>query len=156
MMRFVGRVTISRTDIQTVASPTAISNIQHCFFAGVQFHLPKKERRLLESDYVELCPKTFCQCIQGFCSATPNYQLLANSICKDKEEFCCQSMKLNRIHRIYNHTLQQKVSASTDFIRFKSAFKYMKELPPETMVRRLAMQLSNQEYLTHVIIHIQQ
>ncbi len=40
-------------------------------------------------------------------------------------------MKLNRIHRTYNHTLQQKVSATTDYIQFEALFKYMKELPRE-------------------------
>jgi hypothetical protein len=38
-------------------------------------------------------------------------------------------MKLKRIHRTCNHTLQQKVSATTGYIRFKAPFKYMKELP---------------------------
>jgi hypothetical protein len=97
----------------------------------VQFHLPKKESRLLESDNGELCPKTFQQYIQGFRSASPYYQFLTNSIYKDKKDFCCQSMKLNRNHRTYNHTLKQKVSATTDLIWFEAPFKYMKEFPHE-------------------------
>jgi hypothetical protein len=118
-----------RTVIQTVQSPTAFKKVEHCSFAGVPFHLPKKESRLLESDYVELCPKTFQQCIQGFHSPSPDYQFFANSIYKGKEDFCRQSMKLNRIHRTYNHTLQQKLSATTDFIWFEALFKYIKESP---------------------------
>ncbi len=76
-----------RTDIQTVQLPTAFSDIEHHFFAEVQFHLPKKESRLLESDYVELCPKLFQQCIQGFHSVSADYQFMANPSTKTRKTF---------------------------------------------------------------------
>ncbi len=80
---FVGRVSIRKINIQTVASLTSNSHID---FSGVQFNLPKKEYRLLKSGNVDLCPKIFLQFIQCFCRAL-DYQLSANSIYKDKEDF---------------------------------------------------------------------
>jgi hypothetical protein len=66
--------------------PAGLLDIIQSYF---EFHLQKKESILLESDYVELCPKTFQQCIQGFrfCTSWPDYQFLANSIYKDKKDF---------------------------------------------------------------------
>jgi hypothetical protein len=58
-------------------------------------------------------------------------------IYKDKEECCCQSMKLNRIHMTYNHTLQQKLSAMTGYIGFEAPFKYMKEFPHEEYGKKI-------------------
>jgi hypothetical protein len=41
-------------------------------------------------------------------------------------------MKLDRIMKTYNHTLQQKLSLlTTNYIQFKRPFKYMKECTPK-------------------------
>ncbi len=74
----------------------------------------------------------FHQCINGFRCAPPDNQFSANSIYVDKDECSCQNMKLDRIMKTYNHTLQQKLSSlTTNYIQFKRPFKYMKECPPK-------------------------
>jgi hypothetical protein len=112
-LRFFGRVLIHVTKVICVSSPTVSSHIEDCFFPGVRFHLPSKNHVLLDSNFIELCSETFCQCMNGFCSGPPDFLLSAHSIYIDKEHCSCQNMKLNTVMITYNHTLQQKLSSST-------------------------------------------
>jgi hypothetical protein len=105
-LKFVGRVTISNSDIVRVSSPTSSSKIEDCFFRGVQFYLPKNDHIVLDTDYIQICPEMFHQCIYGFRCAPPDYQFSASSIYINKDECSCQNMKLDRIMKTYNHTLQ--------------------------------------------------
>ncbi len=131
-LKFVGRVAISNSDIVRVSSPTSSSQIEDSFSRGVQLYLPKNDHIVLDTDYVQLCPEMFHQCINGFRCAPPNYQFSANSIYVNRDECSCRNMKLDRIMKTYNHTLQQKLSSlTTNYIQFERPFKYMKECPPK-------------------------
>lgn len=126
-LQFVGRLSIPTIDMYGVSLPCN-SAIEHQFFEGVRFYHPKKECRLLKSDYVKLCPDTFHQCIQGF-RKTADYLLSANSIYMDKGKCCCRFITLNRVRSMYNNTLSRKLSLSAGFIRIEAPFKYIKENP---------------------------
>ncbi len=61
-LKFVGRVTISNSDIvRVLSSPTSSSQIEDRFFRSVQFYLPNNDHIVLDTDYVQLCPETFHQ-----------------------------------------------------------------------------------------------
>ena len=132
-LRFVGQVKMRRSDVEVLleSPPIFKSKIEHRFFSQVIFHLPKKDSILLSSDYVQLSKETFDRCTGGFRNKEPDYQQSSRSIYRDEDGFQCHNMTLNRIHKMFDVTLHQKLAKSNGFIRFEDRFKYLKHSPPK-------------------------
>ncbi len=122
-----------RSDVEVLleSPPIFKSKIENCFFSQVIFHLPKKNSILLSSDYVQLSKETFDMCTGGFRNKEPSYQQSSRSIYRDEDEFRCHNMTLNRIHKMFDVTLHQKLDKSNGFICFEDRFKYLKHSPPK-------------------------